>query len=160
MAQDKTQVGKALQINPSDTADIPNPSYDGRLSGTASGVTANNLVDSSADFVASGVKVGDIVYNNTDRKAAVVTVVVSGTQLTLSEDIFDTISDSYVVYLKPDIPNQGCVLYVGVGGDVKVRTIGGDEVTFQNLNNGQFVPVEVLKVFSTGTTATGLIALW
>ena len=160
MASDKIQVGKALQINPSDTAEIPNPSYNGRVSGTASGVTANNLVDSTADFVADGVKVGDIVYNNTDRKAAVVTTVVSGTQLTLSEDIFDTISDAYVVYLKPDIKNQGCVLYVGVGGSVRVLTIGGDDVTFQNLNNGQFVPVEIVKVFSTGTTATGLIALW
>ena len=160
MASDKTQVGKALQINPSDTAEIPNPSYDGRISGTASAVTANNLVDSTADFVADGVKVGDIVYNNTDRKAAVVTTIVSGTQLTLSEDIFDTISDAYVVYLKPDIKNQGCVLYVGVGGSVRVLTIGGDDVTFQNLNNGQFVPVEIVKVFSTGTTATGLIALW
>lgn len=160
MAQDKIQVGKALQINPSDTADIPNPSYDGRISGTASAVTANNLVDNTADFVADGVRAGDIVYNNTDRKAAVVTVVVSGTQLTLSEDIFDTISDAYVVYLKPDIANQGCVLYVGVGGDVTVRTVGGDQVTFQNLNNGQFVPVEILQVLETGTTATGLVALW
>lgn len=160
MASDKIQVGKALQINPSDTADIPNPSYNGRISGTASAVTANNLVDSTADFVADGVKAGDIVYNNTDRKAATVTTVVSGTQLTLSEDIFDTISDAYVVYLAPDIANQGCVFYVGVGGDVTVRTIGGDQVTFQNLNNGQFVPVEILQVLETGTTATGLVALW
>lgn len=160
MASDKIQVGKALQINPSDTADIPNPSYNGRISGTASAVTANNLVDSTADFVADGVKVGDIVYNNTDRKAATVTTVVSGTQLTLSEDIFDTISDAYVVYLTPDIANQGCLFYVGVGGDVTVRTVGGDQVTFQNLNNGQFVPVEILQVLETGTTATGLVALW
>lgn len=160
MASDKIQVGKALQINPSDTADIPNPSYNGRISGTASAVTANNLVDSTADFVADGVKVGDIVYNNTDRKASTVTTVVSGTQLTLSEDIFDTISDAYVVYLTPDIANQGCVFYVGVGGDVTVRTVGGDQVTFQNLNNGQFVPVEILQVLETGTTATGLVALW
>lgn len=160
MASDKIQVGKALQINPSDTADIPNPSYNGRIFGTASAVTANNLVDSTADFVADGVKVGDIVYNNTDRKAATVTTVVSGTQLTLSEDIFDTISDAYVVYLAPDIANQGCVFYVGVGGDVTVRTVGGDQVTFQNLNNGQFVPVEILQVLETGTTATGLVALW
>lgn len=160
MASDKIQVGKALQINPSDTADIPNPSYNGRISGTASAVTANNLVDSTADFVADGVKVGDIVYNNTDRKAATVTTVVSGTQLTLSEDIFDTISDAYVIYLTPDIANQGCVFYVGVGGDVTVRTVGGDQVTFQNLNNGQFVPVEILQVLETGTTATGLVALW
>lgn len=160
MAQDKKQVGKALQINPSDTADIPNPSYGGRVSGDASAVTANNLVDAIAGFVTDGVNVGDIVYNNTDRKSATVTAVVSETQLTLSEDIFDTISDEYVIYLTPDIANQGCVFYVGVGGDVTVRTVGGDQVTFQNLNNGQFVPVEILQVLETGTTATGLVALW
>jgi len=66
------------------------------------------------------------------------------------------IADSANAYSK----NNGCVLYVGVGGNVKVLTAGGDEVTFQNLNNGQFVPVQVVKVFATDTTATGLIALW
>jgi len=159
MANDKIQVGKALQINPSDTAEIPNPSYDGRISGTAFG-DARDIIDESAQFITSGVKVGDIVYNNTDGTAAVVEEVVSETRLTLSEEVFTLSSASYVIYLKPDIKNQGCVLYVGVGGSVRVLTVGGDDVTFQNLNNGQFVPVEVTKVFSGGTTATGLIALW
>lgn len=56
--------------------------------------------------------------------------------------------------------NNGCVLYVGTGGDVKVLTIGGDEVTFSNIPEGTFMPVHVLRVFSTGTTATDIVALW
>lgn len=52
-----------------------------------------------------------------------------------------------------------CVLYVGVGGHVKVTTRAGSDITFYNLNNGQFVPVQVRKVFATGTTATNLVAM-
>jgi len=56
--------------------------------------------------------------------------------------------------------NNGCVLYVGGAGNLKVLTIGGDEVTFTAVPVGTFVPVQVLRVFATGTTATGIVALW
>lgn len=56
--------------------------------------------------------------------------------------------------------NNGCVLYVGTKGNIKVMTVGGDEVTFTNIQDGSFIPVQVLKVFSTGTTASNIIALW
>ena len=61
----------------------------------------------------------------------------------------------------PDgVRNSGCVLYIGTGGNVKVLTSSGDEVTFTNVADGTFFPVQVIKVFSTGTTASGIIALW
>lgn len=56
--------------------------------------------------------------------------------------------------------NNGCVLYVGTPGNLKVLTVGGDEVVFPNIQAGTFVPVQVLRVFSTGTTATNIVALW
>jgi len=56
--------------------------------------------------------------------------------------------------------NNGCVLYVGTGGDLKVLTVGGDEVVFSNIQDGTFFPVQVLRVFATGTTATSIVALW
>tara|TARA_R100000900_G_scaffold145687_1_gene132248 strand:+ start:2091 stop:2357 length:267 start_codon:yes stop_codon:yes gene_type:complete len=56
--------------------------------------------------------------------------------------------------------NNGCVLYVGVAGDVKVTTAGGDDVVFTGILAGSFVPVQVIKVFATGTTATNIVALW
>jgi len=55
--------------------------------------------------------------------------------------------------------NNGCVLYVGVAGDLKVTTSGGDDVTFKNAPVG-FIPVQVIKVFATGTAASEIIALW
>lgn len=56
--------------------------------------------------------------------------------------------------------NNGCVLYVGTKGNLKVMTVGGDEVIFTNIQDGSFIPVQVLKVFSTGTTASNIVALW
>jgi hypothetical protein len=56
--------------------------------------------------------------------------------------------------------NNGCVLYVGGAGNLKVLTVGGDEVTFTAVPVGTFVPVQVLRVFATGTTATSIVALW
>jgi len=56
--------------------------------------------------------------------------------------------------------NNGCVLFAGVGGDVRILTVGGDDVVLKNIANGQFIPVQVLKVFATNTTATNLVALW
>lgn len=56
--------------------------------------------------------------------------------------------------------NNGCVLYVGTGGLLRVLTVGGDDVTFKNVPNGTFIPVQVLRVFASTTSATDIIALW
>ena len=52
------------------------------------------------------------------------------------------------------------ILWVGVAGDVKVTTVGGQTVTFTTPSNGFILPVAVKLVFSTGTTATSIIALY
>lgn len=56
--------------------------------------------------------------------------------------------------------NNGCVLYVGTGGDLRVLTAGGDDVVFTSFPSGGFLPVNVLRVFATNTAASGIIALW
>lgn len=59
-----------------------------------------------------------------------------------------------------EAPKSGSVLYIGTGGDLKVLTVGNDEITFTNIQDGSFLPVQVLRVFATGTTASNIIALW
>jgi hypothetical protein len=68
-------------------------------------------------------------------------------------------TDIYFVGSQPEkvIP---CVLYVGVGGNLRVMTAGGDDVIFLNVQNGAFIPVNVVRVFATNTNATGIVALW
>lgn len=57
-------------------------------------------------------------------------------------------------------PNWPCVLYVGGTGDVRVLTAGEDDVTFIGVTAGTFLPVQVIRVFFTGTTASNIVALW
>jgi hypothetical protein len=51
-------------------------------------------------------------------------------------------------------------LYIGVTGNVAVRMYGSqNNITFSNVPVG-ILPLQVDRVLSTGTTATGIIALW
>jgi hypothetical protein len=65
-----------------------------------------------------------------------------------------------------NIPNpgngevEGCVLYVGTGGVLRVLTAGGDDITFTNIPNGFLSTFQVIRVFATDTTANNIIALW
>jgi hypothetical protein len=53
-----------------------------------------------------------------------------------------------------------CVLYTGTGGIIRVLTAGGDDVTLNAVPAGVVLPIQVVRVFSTTTTATGIVALW
>ena len=48
-------------------------------------------------------------------------------------------------------------IYVGTAGNVAVRTIGGDTVTFTSVPAGTILPVMVDQVLSTGTTASNMV---
>jgi hypothetical protein len=56
--------------------------------------------------------------------------------------------------------NNGCVLYVGGAGNLRVTTVGGNDVVFAGVAAGSFIPVQVVKVWATNTTATNILALW
>ena len=162
MSVEIKQAHRALRVLPSNNADIPFPATN--QTGTNTSVVAvNNLQDSAAAFITNGVKIGDIVYNTTDGTAATVVSVASNTSLFLNADIFTATAKSYAIYVastQSTTGNQGCVLYIGGAGNVALTTNGNDIVTLVGLNTGQFVPVQVVKVFATGTTATNIIALW
>jgi len=50
-------------------------------------------------------------------------------------------------------------LYIGVEGNIKVTTEAGSDITFVGVTAGSILPVRCRRVFSTGTTATDIIAL-
>ena len=52
------------------------------------------------------------------------------------------------------------VVYVGTGGNVAITTPQGDQVTFANMPAGSVIPVQVLQVRATGTTATNLVRIY
>lgn len=157
----KTTFSRALEVIKTDNCNIPFPATN--ASGTNTSVSAASLIDSTATFETNNVKTGDIVYNTTDGNAATVLVVVSETALLLNDDIFATSGKNYIIYqASPQTSNgnPGCYLYIGADGNVQVTTVGGDVVTFNDLKGGTTLPVQVVKLHSTGTTATQIIALW
>lgn len=54
-------------------------------------------------------------------------------------------------------PTRG--LYVGGGGDLRVKMMAGESVTFIGVAGGSVLPVRVLGVLATGTTATAILGL-
>jgi len=59
-----------------------------------------------------------------------------------------------------DLTHAARALFVGGAGNVKVDTLGGDTVTFTGVLAGFVLPVRVLRVYSTGTTATNIVAVY
>ena len=59
-----------------------------------------------------------------------------------------------------DLINVSRGLYVGGAGNVKVTMYGGETVTLQGILAGTVLPIQVCRVWSTGTTASLMIALW
>lgn len=52
------------------------------------------------------------------------------------------------------------VVYVGTTGNVRVLTAQGDDVTFNNVPAGGVLPVQVIRVYATSTTATNLVGIY
>ncbi len=73
------------------------------ITSTNTSVLANNLVDSTANFITLGVQLGDIVSNAVTNQVATVTSVTSATTLVLSKDIFTASGVTYFIYSAADV---------------------------------------------------------
>jgi hypothetical protein len=157
----KTTFTRSLRAHPSDNANVAYPNV--ITSGTNTSAVSFKLVNSAAKFITNGVATGDVIHNDTASTAATVVSVDSETQLTLNADIFTTTAQAYTLYsmsAQTSMGNPGCFLYVGGTGNVSVITIGGDQITFAGVPAGTTLPIQVLKLRATGTTATLINALW
>jgi hypothetical protein len=56
--------------------------------------------------------------------------------------------------------DNGAVLYIGTGGNLTITTVGGQTVTLSNVANGSFIPIQVKRVWATGTSASSILALY
>jgi|TARA_B100001094_G_C18189836_1_gene806354 hypothetical protein len=158
-------------------------------------VRQNSLIDEEINFVSLGVKVGDIVVNTDNAGIATVTAVGNEDQLTLSANIFGSLTtadDNFRIYSQQEgseyyppylgnnggssttTNNPGCLIYVGdtsvinTGADatsnqfknVTVRTVSGEIISFNNFPVGEYLPIQVVQVMSSGTSANSLIGIW
>jgi hypothetical protein len=51
-------------------------------------------------------------------------------------------------------------IYVGVTGTIAATLAGGQSVTFQAVPAGSLLPIRMARILATGTTASGIVALW
>tara|TARA_R100000231_G_scaffold26276_4_gene23830 strand:+ start:4630 stop:5169 length:540 start_codon:yes stop_codon:yes gene_type:complete len=169
--------GLSLSIIASDTLPIPAPDLP-QITGTADTDVTNKLKDTTANF--STVNVGDIVYNTTDNTSGAVTAVDSTDTISFATDLFPDGNENYIIFTAGPVgfneriaSGEGCLLYVGsslttmtVAGsfvNVKVKTTAGSIVTFSNFPVGEYLPVQVVQLFKTGTTDeadNNCIAIW
>ena len=61
-------------------------------------------------------------------------------------------SDTETLQQDLNTSNRTTCLYVGVGGDVRVLTAGGDDVTFAGVPSGSFMPVLNQALFFLATS--------
>jgi len=97
MAYQKLQAGRGIAVITSNTVDIPFPgtTKQGQQSNTSTGGGGVQLNDTAALFITRGVVIGDIIYNTTAGKCALVSSVVSETQIICSDAIFTGTSEKY-----------------------------------------------------------------
>lgn len=188
MAYQKLQALNAAPVILSDTVNIPLPGRVvltpsatpfGALSGASFNGTTNTVTFTTTS--AHGLSTGDFVYVvfgagiiPIGMNAACLALsgvypatVVNATQFSVvpvaGTGVNSGTPDASYVYLAKVQPGQnyGCTLYVGgAGGNVRVLTAGGDDVTFPDVFPG-FMPVQVVRVFLNGTSASvPMIALW
>jgi hypothetical protein len=156
----KTHYGRAINVIPSDTVNIPNPAGLG-LEGVTDNADTNKLIVLDEIFTTN--LLGAIVVNTSTTGIANVIGFESKKILLLDADIFASGGENFAIYNSDN--NQGCAIYIpqAAPNQLTVLTVGGDVITFQLCGNDRgysILPVNVLRVFDTGTELTDLIALW
>jgi len=169
--------GLTIPVIASDTIPIPDPGLP-QITGRTTGTTTDKLVDASENFLTNGVVVGDIIYNTTDGTVATITAIDSANVLSVSANVFATDED-YTIFQGGPLASEriasseGCLLYIGKSGtisnvgeeyvNVQVKTVAGNVIQFTNFIVGNYLPVQVLQVYETNTTAAvrdNTIGIW
>ena len=146
----------------SDTVNLNDPIKTYTLTAFGYDGTNSTLTASGATFISDGVQPGDVAYNvSLTLAGGRVLAINSETQIVVAGVIASAVGTQFPI-LKGS--SESAVLYVGTtpstNAKIKVRTSGGDDITLHNPPEGSFLPVQVKRVFLTGTTVTDVLALF
>tara|TARA_R100001460_G_scaffold15924_5_gene35019 strand:+ start:5885 stop:6409 length:525 start_codon:yes stop_codon:yes gene_type:complete len=174
MGYQKLQVGRITAMDDkksdfSDTVNLNDPILDASgnpktyaITAFAFDGTSSTITASGATFITDGVQVGDVAYNvTTILGAGRISQVSSETEIVV-EGIVGNIGQSFSVLTGS---TETAVLYIGThpaagAKQIKVRTSGGDDIIFENIPEGSFLPVQVKRIFLASTTVTDVLALF
>ena len=163
MSYQKLNTSRAWKVNTND--DTPLPNVGGPVT-IQIALDAVPVVGTNINFVQpvndKGIEAGMVVVNLTTGVQTLVTGVNQSaniTQLPVENVAGMNAGDTIVIY-EAVTSRSAAVLYVGTGGNVRVLTAGGDDVVIVGAGAGEFIPINVVKVFATNTTASDILALW
>ena len=161
MPTPKLNPSRSIAVIPSDYCNIPNPALF-NIEHAATHIGVGSFSFEGIDTAKVSIKTGDIVYSGVDGIGATITsvVVFSPTRINFryNNPVAFTEGTTVQIYTGED-DSTGCVLYVGSGGDMSITTEGGDDVVLISVPTGSFVPVQVLKIYSSSTSASNILAL-
>lgn len=141
-----------------DTVNL-NDLLDAALAGT--GTTGTKLVVPGRDFVALGVKQGDLVVNTSSVPNCSRVIDVEGDSVTVANNINMFAGIVYKILAGSEEPATLYVGTVGANATLKVRTAGGDDIVLDNLVQGTTIPLQVVRVYNTGTAnVSNIVALF
>ncbi len=153
----------AINVIPSDTINIPQPGI--IISGTNTAAPGTTLTDVGKGFTNLetnpkwfNIVGGSVVYDSAGAIAEVEKVVDSDNIELLSAIPAGAYEIYNGNYTTTNSKSDGFSLYITGAGDISVVTIFGNTIVIPVLANS-FLDLQVIRVNSTGTTATGIIAL-
>ena len=162
MAYQKLQVSTAIRVIPSATVNIPNPSSP-NVEGVIQAKGPNDQIQFTEDILeGTEFKRGAIIINTTTGDIGTIEAIIAPGVAEVDNAFYTSSSNTNAIIIYAD-ENEGCIIYVGDtsgGGDLNVETASGQEVIYKNVPQGSFLPVQVVRVNASLTTASELIANW
>jgi len=169
------QPTQAVIVVPNDDINIPKPGV--YKSGTNTGAGVNLVVNpGTGNFITGEVNPGgtgysnkvaggDVVYEPSTWTIAQVIEVTGEDTLTLSAPGLGGTA-AFDIYrgnggkVNNKQGQEGFSLFVGTAGDLRVIPAGSQEaVDLKNVGNNSYVPLQVIRVFASGTSAADILAL-
>ena len=169
------QPTQAVIVVPNDDINIPEPGV--YKSGTNTGAGVNLVVNpGTGNFITGEVNPGgtgysnkvaggDVVYEPSTGTIAQVIEVTGEDTLTLSAPGLGGAA-AFDIYrgnggkVNNKQGQEGFSLFVGTAGDLRVIPVGSQEpVDLKNVGNNSYVPLQVIRVFDSGTSAADILAL-
>mgnify|MGYP003326522084 FL=1 len=125
------------------------------------GTTLNKLVVPGRDFVAAGIREGDLVVNTGVIPNCSRVLSVEGDSITVANNMSLFAGATYTILKGSTEPATLYIGTVGAGATLKVRTAGGDDIVLDNLVQGTTIPLQVVRVYNTGTAnVSNIVALF
>ncbi len=166
------QPSSSLFVVPSDTINIPQPGIittGGVIAPSATQLTDINPAQNFDPIVtnANGYTInGAVVYQSYSGAfpslITSVTGIISNTGPCIAKVSSAVVGGLYNMYSPNQDGKTSFTLFVGSGGaasTLRVLTAAGDDVTLTEIPNGTFIPLQVVRVFDTGTTCSEILAL-